>query len=169
MSSSAPVANPYDEVPYHSRCFIQTHPQRLGFIGRLFGMNPAPASKCRVLELGSASGGNLIPLAMRYPNSQFLGLDYAQVQVTAGQKQVEELGLKNLEIRQADLGTYDVSKDGKFDYIICHGVYSWVPPQVQKAIMSICSKALSPQGIAYISYNCYPGWKMREIIRDAML
>ena len=174
MSSSAPVAspaaiNPYDEVPYHSRCFIQTHPQRLAFIGRLFGMNPAPVSKCRVLELGCASGGNLIPLALRYPNSQFLGLDYAQVQVNAGKKQVEELGLKNLEIKQADLGDYDVTKDGKFDYIICHGVYSWVPPHVQKAIMEICGKALSPQGIAYISYNCYPGWKMREIIRDAML
>ena len=135
MSASTPPANqatvnPYDEVPYHSRCFIQTHPQRLAFIGRLFGMDPAKASNCRVLELGSASGGNLIPLALRYPQSQFLGLDYAEVQVIEGKKQVEALGLKNLEIRQADLGEYDVTKDGKFDYIICHGVYSWVPPHV---------------------------------------
>ncbi|MFN5327777.1 MAG: methyltransferase regulatory domain-containing protein [Planctomycetota bacterium] len=173
MSASTPPANqatvnPYDEVPYHSRCFIQTHPQRLAFIGRLFGMDPAKASNCRVLELGSASGGNLIPLALRYPQSQFLGLDYAEVQVIEGKKQVEALGLKNLEIRQADLGEYDVTKDGKFDYIICHGVYSWVPPHVQHAILKICGQALTPQGIAYISYNCYPGWKMREIIRDAM-
>ena len=28
---------------------------------------------------------------------------------------------------------------------------------------------LSPEGVAYISYNVYPGWKAKEIVRDAML
>ena len=162
------TANPYDESPYQSRAFIQTHPQRLAFIGRLFGMNPVPPVMARVLELGCASGGNLIPLAERYQTGEFLGLDLSRVQVEQGQKEIASLGLKNIELRQADLATYDPAKDGKFDYIICHGVYSWVPEFVRDAIHRICQAALSEQGIAYISYNCYPGWKMREIIRDAM-
>lgn len=158
----------YDEVPYISRAFIQTHPQRLAFIGRLFGMNPTPPSIARVLEFGCASGGNLIPLAQRYPDIEILGLDLSKVQVEIGQKEINELGLKNIELRQADLGTYNPAKDGKFDYVICHGVYSWVPESVREAILRISREALTENGIAYISYNCYPGWKMREIIRDAM-
>ena len=57
---------------------------------------------------------------------------------------------------------------GDFDYIICHGVYSWVPDEVQDRILTISSTNLAPQGIAYISYNTYPGWHMREMIRDMM-
>ena len=86
----------YDEVPYISRAFIQTHPQRLAFIGRLFGMNPTPPSIARVLEFGCASGGNLIPLAQRYPDIEILGLDLSKVQVEIGQKEINELGLKNI-------------------------------------------------------------------------
>jgi methyltransferase-like protein len=158
----------YDDVPYVSRAFIQTHPQRLAFIGRLFGMNPTPPSIARVLELGCASGGNLIPLAQRYPGMEILGLDLSKVQVEQGMAEIKALGLKNIELRQADLGAYKPAKDGKFDYVLCHGVYSWVPESVRDAIMRICREALTENGIAYISYNCYPGWKMREIIRDAM-
>ena len=158
----------YDDVPYVSRAFIQTHPQRLAFIGRLFGMNPTPPSIARVLELGCASGGNLIPLAIRYPSMEILGLDLSKVQVEQGMAEIKALGLKNIELRQADLGAYKPAKDGKFDYVLCHGVYSWVPESVRDAILRICREALTENGVAYISYNCYPGWKMREIIRDAM-
>ena len=60
--------------------------------------------------------------------------------------------------------------DGEpFDYIICHGVYSWVPPEVQRQIMSSCRRRLSPQGVAYISYNTYPGWHLRGAVREMMM
>jgi len=40
---------------------------------------------------------------------------------------------------------------------------------VRDAIMRICERQLSPTGVAFISYNTYPGWKAKEVIRDAML
>ena len=58
---------------------------------------------------------------------------------------------------------------GTFDYIICHGVFSWVPPEVRDAIFRICRTNLAPEGIAYVSYNVYPGWKASDVIRDAMM
>ena len=58
---------------------------------------------------------------------------------------------------------------GKFDYIICHGVFSWVPEEVQDKILEISRDLLSENGIAYISYNTYPGWHMREMVREMML
>jgi len=57
---------------------------------------------------------------------------------------------------------------GKFDYQICHGVFSWVPNEVQNAILQIAQRNLTQDGIAYISYNTFPGWHMRGLIREMM-
>ncbi|MBO0697047.1 MAG: methyltransferase regulatory domain-containing protein [Zavarzinella sp.] len=158
----------YDVVPYESNVFPQSHPNRLATIATLLGMRPAPVTKCRVLELGCASGGNLVPMGLGLPESTFLGLDLSKRQIETGQKLIEKVGLKNVELRQLDFR--DADRDlGQFDYVICHGVYSWVPPDVQDKILTICSENLTPRGIAYVSYNTYPGWHMRGIIRDVML
>jgi methyltransferase-like protein/SAM-dependent methyltransferase len=176
MMSTPPTANPvgapavgnsYDEVPYESHPFSQTHPSRMFVIGTLFGLRPVPVARCRVLELGCASGGNLIPMADMFPDSTFTGLDLSNRQIEDGKKNVESLGLKNLTLKHASITDVDESY-GQFDYIICHGVFSWVPSSVQEKILSIYDKHLSPNGIGYISYNTYPGWHMRGMIRDMM-
>jgi methyltransferase-like protein len=121
-----------------------------------------------VLELGCASGGNILPLALRYPASHVVGIDLSAVQIDAGRKAAAELGLTNIELHQGDLSEIAPTL-GVFDYIICHGVYSWVPPEVQEAILRVCHENLAPDGVAFISYNCYPGWKAKEVMRDAMI
>jgi len=159
---------PYDQVPYASFPYAQSHPNRLATVATLMGMQPAAIERCRVLELGCASGGNLIPMAAYLPESQFLGVDLSQRQIADGQRTIETLGLKNIELRNQSI--LDVAPDwGKFDYIVCHGVWSWVPAEVRDKILSICRDNLAPQGVAYISYNCFPGWQMRGAIRDMML
>jgi methyltransferase-like protein/cyclopropane fatty-acyl-phospholipid synthase-like methyltransferase len=158
----------YDELPYESRPFPQTHADRLATLGRLFGMSPARVTQCRVLELGCASGGNLIPMAYHLPGSEFVGVDLSGRQVAMGHEAIEDLGLKNIRIEHASIMDVD-SSWGVFDYIICHGVYSWVPDEVQDRILTIASENLASQGIAYVSYNTYPGWHMREMIRHMML
>lgn len=158
----------YDEIPYDSTPFSQTHPANLAIMGRLFGMQPVPAERARVLELGCATGGNIIPMAWRLPDSRFVGIELSGGQVEVGQKLVARLGLKNIEIRQADI--MDLGPElGRFDYILVHGVYSWVPEAVREQIMRICSQNLGEQGIAYVSYNTLPGWRMRGMLRDMLL
>jgi methyltransferase-like protein/SAM-dependent methyltransferase len=159
--------NAYDEVLYESHPFPQTHPNRLATIGQLFGMTPAPANNCRVLELGCSSGGNILPLAERYPESEFIGIDASARQIALGQETLRALQLTNLRLLHEDILTFSPDY-GKFDYIICHGVFSWVPRNVQNAILRICHDHLTPNGIAYISYNTNPGWRLRGMIRDIM-
>jgi methyltransferase-like protein/SAM-dependent methyltransferase len=160
--------NRYDEVPYDSLPFQQSHPDRLATVAKIFGMQPAPLENCRVLELGCSSGGNLLPIAARFPNSEVVGIDGSQRQVAIGEKLIAASGLKNAQIIHRNI--LEVGADlGKFDYIITHGVLSWVPRDVQEKILEISSRNLSDQGVSYISYNTMPGWKMRGIIRDAML
>ena len=161
-------ANAYDTVPYASHAFPQSQPEQLGVIAALFGLTPKLPSRARVLELGCAAGGNLLPLAARYPDAQFLGIDYSQVEAGHGQEAIEAAGLGNVEIRHQSIADFGKAT-APFDYIICHGVYSWVPPEIQRSVLQLCRENLAPQGIAYVSYNVYPGWKTREIVRDMMM
>lgn len=158
----------YDEVPYVSLPFRHTHPDRLAAVASLLGVTTRPVEKCRVLEIGCASGGNLIPVAYAFPESQFLGIDLSERQVADGRATVQALGLSNIEIRHQNVLDFPADA-GEFDYIITHGVYSWIPKEAQDKIMEICQKHLSPNGVAYISYNTLPGWHFRGAVRELMV
>jgi SAM-dependent methyltransferase/methyltransferase-like protein len=163
----ATPASSYDEVPYESVAYAQTHPDRLATVATLFGLKPPRVDACRVLELGCASGGNLIPMAQALPGSRFVGVDLSAREIADGQQCLDVLGLRNVELRALSITDIDESF-GQFDYIICHGVFSWVPRDVQERIFTLCARQLAPHGVVYISYNTYPGWHMRGMIRDMM-
>lgn len=165
MTPSPSPATSYDTLPYIARSLPQTHPDTLAVAATLHGMSPVPVEKCRVLEIGCANGANLLPMAESLPGSEFVGIDLSAVQIAEGQALIDALSLKNLTLRAADLMTLDEGI-GAFDYIICHGVYSWVPPAVQDRILQLCARHLSPQGVAYISYNTYPGFHKRQPFRE---
>jgi SAM-dependent methyltransferase len=159
--------NSYDELPYPSQAFVQTHPDRLATLARIFGLQPPPIEQCRVLEIGCASGGNLIPMAYGLPGSRFVGIDLSELQVAEGRARIEALGLGNVRIEAMSVLDLD-ERWGQFDYIVCHGVYSWVEPAVQDWILRIAGRQLRPNGIAYVSFNTYPGWHLRESVRHMM-
>jgi methyltransferase-like protein/2-polyprenyl-3-methyl-5-hydroxy-6-metoxy-1,4-benzoquinol methylase len=168
MAESQLPRTSYDDLPYGAATHPTTHPDRLATIATLFGAAPPRVATCRVLELGCARGMNLLPMAVELPNASFLGIDLSAVQIADGQKIVEQLGLENLELRQASI--LDVDGDyGQFDYVICHGVFAWVPPEVQQKILQICAGQLTDQGVAQVSYNTYPGWHLRGLVREMLL
>lgn len=158
----------YNELPYLGYAYPQSHPDRLATIALLYGMRPARVDRCRVLELGCGDGANLIPMALTLPESQFLGIDFALSPIRKGQRQISQLGLKNIRLEAKDIMDFS-SQGAPFDYIIAHGVYSWVPPVVQERIFEIFEHYLCPQGIAYISYNTLPGGHIRLMLREMML
>jgi methyltransferase-like protein/cyclopropane fatty-acyl-phospholipid synthase-like methyltransferase len=164
---SANAATSYEELPYDAKAFSLTHPDALAVVGALRGMSPPAVATCRILELGCANGGNLIPMAYSLPGSRCVGIDLSPRQVADGQAVIDDLGLKNISLRAMSI--LDVNSDfGEFDYIVCHGVFSWVPRIVQDKILEICRQNLAPNGIAYVSYNTYPGWHFRGMIREMM-
>jgi methyltransferase-like protein/SAM-dependent methyltransferase len=159
----------YDAVPYESHPFPQSAPGHLAAVAYLFGLEAPALTRARVLEIGCSAGGNLIPFAAWHPQARVVGVDLSQVHIENARRRVRELGLDNVELRRADIASMDVATLGEFDYVICHGVYSWVPEEVQAAILTAFQTVLAPRGIGYLSYNVYPGWKAKEIVRDAML
>ena len=167
----APPSGPggdYERLPYLSLPFAYTQPSHLAALATLHGLAAPAPERARVLELGCASGGNLLPLAARFPEARCLGLDLSERQISDGKRKIAALGLGNIELRQANILDF-VPTAGSFDYVICHGVYSWVPPVVQAAILRVASTALSVTGMAAISYNVLPGWHLRHVLRDIFL
>jgi SAM-dependent methyltransferase len=161
-------ASTYDQVPYESPPCWQSHPDRLATVAWLSGVEAASPERCRVLELGCGLGDNLIPMAVSLPASSFLGVDLSPRQVEEASAEAKALELANLEFRLGDLQEIDEGW-GEFDFIVCHGVFSWVTPQVQDRILAVCAERLAPNGVVYLSYNTYPGWGLRRMIRELML
>lgn len=166
-SEISDIKNSYDDLMYESGAFPQTAINNLEARARLMGLQPAPAANAKVLELGCSMGGNIITQALYYPDAEFVGIDLSGRQVTQGNAIIEKMGLKNVHLEEKDILTIDESF-GKFDYIIVHGIWSWVPDAVKDKIFSICRNNLTEHGIAYISYNVYPGWKRQEQLREIM-
>jgi len=157
----------YERSQYISYAYALSHPDHLAMMARLFGLTPPDPADARILEIGCASGGNLIPLAMNSPRARYLGIDLSESQIENGREHIAALGLENVDLEALDLLEFDPGEQ-EFDYIIAHGVYSWVPPEVRERILELARRHLSPHGIAYVSYNCYPGWHINEISRYLM-
>ncbi len=158
----------YDEIIYPSYSHSSTNPAKSCAIGKLLGVNTVSVGKARILEIGCASGANIIPLAEIYPNATILGVDLSANQIALAEDKKNKLGLKNITFKADSILDVDLSGQ-EFDYIIAHGVYAWVPDYVQKCLLKICGTCLSPNGIAFISYNTLPGWNSIKTIRDMML
>jgi SAM-dependent methyltransferase len=168
MSQADPQARSYDAVPYESKPLQPTHPDHLAVMARLAGLVPPDPTTCRVLEIGCATGGNLMPMALGLPGATFVGVDVSPEQIAAGERVRRELRLDNVELLAASIVDATFA-EGSFDYVVCHGVYSWVPEFVQQSILATCARVLSPRGVAYVSYNTYPGWHLRSMMRDMLL
>lgn len=160
--------NAYDVVQYDSHSYPDTHPSKMAAVGHMFGLKVPPLATARVLELGCASGGNIMPLAIDYPNAEFVGIDLSAAQIAAGQDMIKSIGLDNITLHHMDIAQA-AAQLGQFDYIMCHGVFSWVTDEVRAAILGLCRTNLTPDGFASITYNVLPGWSVVRSIRDMML
>ena len=160
-------ASSYDDLPYEDLAFYHTHPNTLAVVAGLCGLDPPPVGACRVLEIGCGTGLNLVAMSQSVPGSRFVGVDPSCRQVDAGRALAAAVGAGRVEFHACGAG--DLGEDlGVFDYVVCHGVYSWVPAAAREAILAACRRHLAPGGVAYVSYNTYPGWHGRSAVRDVL-
>jgi SAM-dependent methyltransferase len=159
--------DPYEAILYPGFPFAQTHPDRLFMIAVLYGLDPAPPEGCRVLEIGCGDGMNLAAMAAGTPGLHGIGIDRAAAPLERGRRYAEALTLP-IEFRALDLLDAADADLGDFDYVIAHGVYAWVPPPVQEALLALTARVLRPDGIAFVSYNALPGGHVRRAMRDLL-
>ena len=158
----------YSELGYKSMPFPYTTPATLEAYAALVGITAPNPNTARVLELGATYGGNIISQALFNPDATFVGIELSQEQVEKGNEVIANAGLTNVSLVQSDIASIG-SEIGTFDYIIAHGVYSWVDDDVKDALLRLIDEHLVEDGIAYVSYNTYPGWHTMEEVRQLMM
>jgi SAM-dependent methyltransferase len=157
----------YNDVPYRSFPDPARHPDRLATIGTLLGLDVAPVATCRVLEFACGNGANLVPVAATLPNATFVGFDFAAAPIARAQSMARDVGLTNIRLLELDLRRLPADL-GSFDYIIAHGLYSWIPEEVRAHVMPLIARHLAPNGVAFVSYNALPGCHMRRVVWEML-
>ncbi len=169
-----------DGPRYPSHAVSFAHPARLAAQAICHRLRDDFHEEFSYLELGCGAGGNLLPLAARFPEARFVGVDSSADAIALAEAGRAALGLSNLELVASDIRRFtpehpepaapdDPTGEGvSYDYVVAHGVYSWVEPPVQGALLDYIKRALAPRGVALVSYNTLPGWRMRGVVRDVM-
>jgi SAM-dependent methyltransferase len=157
----------YNDVAYTSFTGAASHPDQLATIATLLGLDVAPVATCRVLEMACGDGMNLVPIAATLPNATFTGFDFAARPIARAQRMANQLGLSNIRLLQLDLR--EIPADlGSFDFVIAHGLYSWIPADVRARVMPLIAHHLAPNGVAFVSYNTLPGCHMRRAVWEML-
>jgi SAM-dependent methyltransferase len=159
--SNAALAARYDTIAYAALPHAATHPDRIASVATFLGHPAADPAHCRVLEVGCNDGSNLIPMAVTLPHASFVGCDLSSSAIGAGRATVAALGLANVTLLCEDLAGLDPSL-GPFDFIVAHGVYSWVPAHVRDALLALARRSLAPDGVMFVSFNVLPGCRVRQ-------
>jgi len=162
-----PLVRSYNDVPYTSSPDPARHPDRLATLGTLLGLDVAPIATSRVLELACGDGANLIPIAATLPDATFVGFDFAPAPIARARQMVRELRLDNVRIHELDLRAVPADF-GTFDYIIAHGLYSWIPADVRASVLPLIARHLARSGVALVSYNAMPGCHLRGVVWDML-
>jgi SAM-dependent methyltransferase len=158
----------YERVPYTSHAYAESHPDRLRVVARLSGWNPPGLERARVLEVGCGRGGNLLAMAMSLPNATLVGVERSARQASEAGTIAAQLGVTNVTVHTANFGDTGLlaDADGTFDFVVAHGVASWIPPGERTTLLRRMAAWLSPNGVGYVSFNVLPGWYERLAVRD---
>jgi len=158
---NAALAARYDAIPYAALPHPLTHPDRLATVATFLGFEAPAPGRCSVLEVGCNEAANLLPMAVSLPGARFVGCDLSSNAVAAGRAAIAAVGATNIELRCEDLAALDPAL-GPFDFVIAHGVYSWVPASVRDALFALAGARLAPGGVLFVSFNALPGCHVRE-------
>jgi SAM-dependent methyltransferase len=109
-------------------------------------------------DLGCGQGITAIILAATHPNGIFHGIDAMPVHIDHARRLAAAGRVANAHFHATDFAAALDLALPNFDYIVAHGVYSWVDEANRHALRQFIKQHLKPGGLVYVSYNTMPGW-----------
>ena len=153
------------DIAYTHGAYRELSPGYLSYVCLLNGIRPPRTDRpFRYCELGCGQGMTLNILAATHPQGRFTGIDFNPLHVAGARRLAEEAGLANVAFHERSFqdvaaGALPAAEAGDgFDFIVLHGVYSWISPENRRAVVDILEKTLKPGGLVFVSYNSMPGW-----------
>lgn len=158
------------DTAYADKFFRELSPAWLNYVAALNGVEPRRlAADFAYLELGCGFGTSTLIHAAAFPNGEFHACDLNQAHIHKAQQRAAAFGISNVILHQTAFQEMQLRDLPAFDFIVLHGVYSWVAPEVRQSVRRIIAERLKPGGLVYISYNCLPGWTLETPLRKLLL
>lgn len=158
----------YADGGYTYGFYPEMAPERIGWLAALKGYQ-LPTQRFRYVDMGCGQGVHLAILAALHPDAEFWGVDFMPVHIGHARQLAERAGLANVHFIEADFLALQQDLEagkvlpggltlGDVDYVVAHGISTWVAPAVREALFALASALLRPGGFFYNSYNAFPGW-----------
>jgi SAM-dependent methyltransferase len=158
------------DSPYADRYFRELSPAWINYVAALNGIAPRPLdAPFSYLELGSGHGTSIAVHAAAFPNGTFHGVDLNATHIESARDHAERLGATNVVFHRSSFDDIAALRLPMFDFIVLHGVYSWVGAPARAALRRIVRDALKEGGLVYVSYNCLPGWAAEAPLRKLLV
>jgi SAM-dependent methyltransferase len=109
-------------------------------------------------DLGCGQGVTAAILAATHPGGSFQAIDAMEVHVDHGRRLAAAAAIANARFHAADFAAALELDLPQFDYIVAHGVYSWIDRGSRRFLRQFIDRRLKPGGLVYLSYNALPGW-----------
>jgi SAM-dependent methyltransferase len=159
-NDAAPWAQGYvSDTSYTDSYFREYTPHHLNYVAALTSNEPRPlAPGYTYCELGCGRGQTINVLAAANPDGRFYACDFNPTHVAAARKLAEQGKLTNLTVLERNFEEMRSEALPEFDFIVLHGVWSWVSAANRGHIVDFIYRRLKPGGLVYVSYNALPGW-----------
>lgn len=155
------------EVTYPYSYRSDMNPVRIRALLTLAGYEVPTGSV--VCELGFGQGVAINIHACTQPDSVYIGTDFSPAQTRFAQDLHQQTGADMLLVDESFEQFCQRDDLPEFDFIVAHGIWSWVSEENRRWIEQFIAKRLKVGGVFVFSYNALPGWSVFAPIRDFML
>jgi SAM-dependent methyltransferase len=147
------------DIPYLRDFKPPLTPAWLDHVALVAGVEP-PLRKAGFAwcDLGCGQGVTANILAATHPRGAFHAIDAMPTHINHARRLAGEAAIPNVTYHCVDFAAALDLELPLFDYIVAHGVYTWVDAANQRALRRFFDRRLKPGGLVYVSYNAMPGW-----------
>lgn len=157
------------DLPYSFSFYQEMQPLWLASAAQFIGLQPPKLTEAfRYCELGCGLAVNLLVAATLYPQGHFVGVDFNAEQLELARRGAAAAGLSNIELIHADFASFAAQQHLPFDFMVCHGTWSWVSSQNQLHILRTVQQHLSSGALFYLHYMCQPGSERMRPVQKLM-
>ncbi|MGY6528645.1 MAG: class I SAM-dependent methyltransferase [Cyanobacterium sp.] len=158
------------EINYTYGFYGELSPLKLTLATAIKAIHPPdlnePFNYC---ELACGRGYTTNLLASCYPQAQFYANDFNPNHILEARKLAKSAGSQNVHFFDDSFTEFLYQDLPQFDFIVLHGIYSWITPENRQAIVEFIKKKLNVGGLVYVSYNALPGWAAAMPMQGLML
>ncbi len=170
MQASDPSSGYLSDVTFPDRFHRELSPAWLTYASVLGGVRPKDLGRpLRYLDLGCGFAHSTVINAAAFPHGEFHACDFNPAHIEAARRRAAGLGIGNVVFHEASFEALLEMDLPPFDFIVMHGIYSWVDANIRRVVRQLISRLLADGGLVYVSYNCQPGWSAEAPLRKLML